>query len=159
LLYVNERASPIFITLLGRHISVGIASTLLMSYVKEGRLNALAVSVPNRLSSAPESPTVAEAAGMPGYDMQTWFVLAGPAGMPAAIVDRLQREAGKALAQPEMRTRITDLGIEPANDPSPQKAAEIMRTYQVRMRKLIEAAGISLGDRRRCIVKRVSACA
>ncbi|KAF1044222.1 Bug family tripartite tricarboxylate transporter substrate binding protein [Xylophilus sp.] len=66
---------------------------------KDGRLRLLAIGSPQRLPVVPDVPTVAEVAGKPGYDSDTWTGLAGPAGLPAPIVERLNKAAQRALAR------------------------------------------------------------
>ena len=69
--------------------------------VKEGKLRALGVTSLKRSRAAPEIPTIAEQ-GLPGFDAASWFALFAPAGTPRPIVDRLQAEVKKILAQPEI---------------------------------------------------------
>ena len=83
-----------------------------MPHVRSGRLRALAVSGAARADSAPELPTVAES-GLPGYVVQGWLSLVGPAGMPPDIVRRLSAETVKAFADPAMRERLLRLGATP----------------------------------------------
>ena len=80
--------------------------------VREGRVRALAVSALHRSPAAPELPTMAES-GFPGFDATTWYALMAPAGTPPAIVERLQRELARSLAQPEFRKKFDDVGMEP----------------------------------------------
>lgn len=81
---------------------------------KSGRLRAVAVTTRKRSASAPDLPTIAES-GVPGYEMGQWYGLLAPNGTPAAIVDRLNAEAGKALQHPELRRRFLAEGAEPAH--------------------------------------------
>src|SRR5437870_2413110 len=70
------------------------------AYVKGGRLRALAVTSAKRIAAMPELPTVAEA-GVPGYEFETWFVVAAPKGTPRAIVDTLNSHIRKVMTPPE----------------------------------------------------------
>ncbi|MFZ4407881.1 MAG: Bug family tripartite tricarboxylate transporter substrate binding protein [Paracraurococcus sp.] len=77
---------------------------------REGRVRALAVSTRDRSALAPDIPAVAET--LPGYNLSVWFMLAGPAGTPAPVVDRLNREVAAVLAEPELRARLNGQGFD-----------------------------------------------
>ena len=80
--------------------------------IRDGKLQALAVSTSRRSSLLPEVPTTVEA-GVPGSDYSFWVAFVVPAATPAAVVARLQQEAAKALAQPELVERLAKMGAEP----------------------------------------------
>lgn len=79
--------------------------------IKDGKLLALAVSTPQRTPALPQVPTTVEA-GVPGSDYTFWVGMFVPAATPAATVKRLHEEALKALAQPEVKERMTKLGAD-----------------------------------------------
>jgi tripartite-type tricarboxylate transporter receptor subunit TctC len=136
-------AGPIATDVVGGHIPLGItAPPGFMPFYKDRKVHVLAVTGPDRSSAMPDVPTVAEALGEPGYNFQTWFALAGPAGLPRPIVDRLQREIAKIVADPEMRDVLVGFGMNPATDTTPERAAAIMKSDAERLGKLIEASGI-----------------
>ena len=83
-----------------------------LSLIRDGRLQALAVSTPKRSSLLPEVPTTVEA-GVPGSDYIFWVAMVVPSATPAAAVARLQQEAAKALAQPELIEKLAKIGAEP----------------------------------------------
>jgi tripartite-type tricarboxylate transporter receptor subunit TctC len=85
--------------------------------IRDGRLQALAVSTPKRSTLLPDVPTTVEA-GVPGSDYTFWVALVVPSATPATIVTRLQQEAVKALAQPELVEKLAKLGAEPMPMPS-----------------------------------------
>jgi tripartite-type tricarboxylate transporter receptor subunit TctC len=72
--------------------------------MQAGRVKGIAVTGAARMRALPELPTVAES-GVPGYSVEAWFALFAPARVPAAIVDRLQVEAAKAIHAPEIARR------------------------------------------------------
>jgi tripartite-type tricarboxylate transporter receptor subunit TctC len=111
-----------------------------MPHVKSGRLRALAVTGSKRLSFYPDIPTVAEA-GVPGYDVQGWFAVYGPAGLARPVLDRLNAEFVKALSAPALRERLTGLGLEPATT-TPEGLADLMRADREKWIKLIAEAKI-----------------
>jgi len=81
-------------------------------HIKSGALRALAVSTPQRNANFPNVPTAVEA-GVPGYDFASWGGIFAPAGTPRDIVLRLNSEIGKALASPDTRKRLDDMGLVP----------------------------------------------
>lgn len=95
---------------IGGHVPLVVVNALEATpYIKEGRLKGLAVTGPSRLAALPDVPTVAEG-GLAGFDAQTWWALFAPAGTPPAIVQKLQGEVHKALADPKLRERIETVG-------------------------------------------------
>ena len=84
-----------------------------MAQVKAGKLKALAVTTAERSKLAPELPTMAEA-GLPGFDISTWFGLFAPAGTPKDVVAKWNAEVTKILNSPDMRERLAAQGAEPA---------------------------------------------
>lgn len=128
---------------LGGQIDVGVGTPpVYRSFEKDGRLRALGVSVPSRLSFLPEVPTGIESGVGPAYDVQTWYALAGPAKIPRPIVERLHAEMAKILAEPEMQKRLIDFGIAAPADGSPEAALSHMKSYTEQMGRLMKAAGI-----------------
>jgi len=115
-----------------------VAATLPL--VKAGRLRALAVSTPKRSQVVPDIPTVAEA-GVPGYEVTTWYGFFGPAALPGNIVAKLNAEFTRILAMPDVRQRLLHEGAEPGNLTLPQFAAFI-RADSARWAKAIKDAGI-----------------
>jgi tripartite-type tricarboxylate transporter receptor subunit TctC len=83
-----------------------------VSHVREGRLAGLGVSSLKRDPLLPAVPTVDEA-GVPGYESELWFGVLGPAGLPAAVRTKLNREITRVLSDAETRGRWSAIGIEP----------------------------------------------
>ena len=81
--------------------------------VRDGRLIALGVTAPKRVSMYPNVPTLAES-GLPGFVFDSWGGLLAPAKTPRAIIDRLNREVTAALNSPDIQSRMRALGAEPA---------------------------------------------
>jgi len=110
-----------------------------LQQVRAGKLRALAVTGPARSPVLPQLPTVAGAA-LPGYNITSWFGLYAPSGTSPQIIERLNREANKALAIVPIRRRLTDQGIEPAGG-TPGQFAEFMRTELVKWGKIVRESG------------------
>jgi len=84
-------------------------------YMKTGRVKVIAVSSAQRSLALPEVPTVAEAGDIVGFGAQGWSALVAPAGTPSPIMQKLHIELKAALARPEMRKRLLDLGVDPVD--------------------------------------------
>lgn len=84
------------------------------SHVKAGTLRLLAVTQARRLAAHPDVPTVQEAAGLPGFDVFSWFGLSASTGTPVDILERLGAEVVAAIKDPEIAEKIRAVGAEPA---------------------------------------------
>jgi tripartite-type tricarboxylate transporter receptor subunit TctC len=103
--------APAINDLLGGQLHLIFANlSAVIGNVKAGSLRALAVTSAQRAATAPEIPTIAEAA-LPGFDAATWFALVAPAATPRDIVLRLNAEVTRLVAQPETQQRFADLGM------------------------------------------------
>ncbi len=110
--------------------------------VKSGKLKALAVTTPQRVSSLPGVPTVAES-GLPGFRYSLWGGLFAPAGTPQAVIDQLNREVNTALAAPDIRARFEADGLAvPRNTPA--EFADYVRAEAAKFDKLVRDANIKL---------------
>jgi len=108
--------------------------------VKSGRLRALAVTTTSRSGALPDVPTMAEA-GLPGFEMQSWFGLLAPAGTPRPIISRLNAETIKALNTPEMKSAIATMGANLMSG-SPEPFADHIKSEIGRIGEIVKAAGI-----------------
>ena len=96
-----------------------------LPHIKSGRLKALAVTSRTRSPALPDVPTIEEAAGLKGFDASSWFGLFAPAGTPRTVVDKIQADVAKALAQPAVRERFVAQGADPGGNTPDQFAAFI----------------------------------
>jgi tripartite-type tricarboxylate transporter receptor subunit TctC len=110
-----------------------------MGLAKAGKLRILGVTTPKRLSFWPELPTIAES-GLPGYEVIAWFGLFAPAGTPAAVIDRLNAEANKALAMPAVRENLMAQGFELMGGTVAEFAA-FVRAEIEKWAKVVKATG------------------
>ncbi|MEO7937455.1 MAG: tripartite tricarboxylate transporter substrate binding protein, partial [Burkholderiaceae bacterium] len=84
-----------------------------LPFVKAGKLRALAVTGSKRSPLLPNVPTLAEA-GMADQELYSWYGLWGPANLPPEVLKRLGEASARVMAQPDMKSRLTNLGFEPA---------------------------------------------
>jgi tripartite-type tricarboxylate transporter receptor subunit TctC len=114
-----------------------------LPHIQAGRLKALAVTSATRSAAAPEIPTMAESAGVPGYEATQWVGLVAPAGTPAEVVARINAELNRALQQPDVRERIGKLGVDFAPT-TPEQFTAYIKTDTSKWTELIKALGIQL---------------
>ncbi|NML17978.1 Bug family tripartite tricarboxylate transporter substrate binding protein [Azohydromonas caseinilytica] len=105
-------AAPALQDLLASQIDYYFDPATGFSHIREGRAKLLAVSGSKRSPFFPDTPTLAEA-GVKGVELGNWFGLFAPAATPPEVVARLGREIAKAVAQPEVKQRFAELGVEP----------------------------------------------
>jgi len=107
---------------------------------KSGRVHALAVTSPQRLAALPDVPTLAEA-GYPKLDVRDWWGLVAPAATPAAIIDRVNAEVRKALADPAAVKRFSDAGIF-VHTGTPAEFGDLMRSEFAKWGELVRRQGL-----------------
>ncbi|AEG94267.1 Bug family tripartite tricarboxylate transporter substrate binding protein [Ramlibacter tataouinensis] len=106
--------------------------------IRSGRLKALAVTTLQRSTSLPEVPPVAQT--LPGFAIDTWWGLVGPAGLARDTVQRLNQAFVAALQAPETRSRFAQLLAEPVST-SPEEFGAFMQAELVRYEKIVKASG------------------
>lgn len=110
--------------------------------VRNGQLRALGVTTSDRVAAFPDLPTIAEA-GVPGYEIATWYGIWAPRGTPGEIVGRLQQAVATAVATPEVKARLDALGARPVAD-SPADFARFVRSEYDRWGRLVRDANIRM---------------
>jgi len=134
-------AAPALIDLIGGHVVIYFSGMPpAMPHVRAGKLRALAVSTANRSPAAPDVPAVAEA-GIPGFDVPTWFGVLVPAATPKDIVAKLHAGITKALNAPDVRDRMAREGAE-TSPMTPEQFAAFIRTETAKFAKIIKDAGV-----------------
>ena len=126
--------------LLGGRVTMMFGGTAVLPMVREGKLRALAVTSLRRSSATPELPTIAES-GYPGFEFTNWSGLLASAKTPAMIVGKLHLETAKALALPDLRAKLADLGLEAVGN-SPDEFAALIKFEIPKWAKVIKNAGI-----------------
>ena len=110
--------------------------------IKSGKLKALAVTSMTRSPHLPDVPTL-DASGLKGYDLVTWFGFGVPAGTPPEIVQRLHDEFAKAAAEPSVKARLKEAGLDPIDQLQPADFAKLIAADLAKWSPIIKAAGAS----------------
>jgi len=114
--------------------------TTALPQIKAGKVRPLAVLTEKRIAAIPDVPTGIEA-GVPGFTMPLWYGMFAPAATPREIVARLNRELLTALGTPELRERLTALGVDPWPG-TPEELGQLLRTEIERYGKVARSAGL-----------------
>lgn len=134
-------SAPMVNDLLGGHIDTAFDNTPnVLPQVNAGKLRALGVSSKTRSTLAAGVPTVSES-GAPGYEVTVWFGVVGPAGMPPAIVRKLNSEMNAILKMDDVKRRFQDQGVEPAGG-SPAQFSDHITTEIAKWAKVAKDANI-----------------
>lgn len=108
--------------------------------IKGGGVRALAVSTRSRFAGLPDIPTVHEA-GVPGYEVMSWNGLGAPARTPKAVIERLNRAVGEALAMSDVKQRFQELAVDTRPD-TPEGFRKLVASEIVKWKAVIENARI-----------------
>lgn len=137
----HKGAAEALASLLGGQTDLMFASlSSSIPLIKAGRLRAFAVTGAKRSPSIPELPTVAEAAGLKGYEASAWFGIVGPAGVPKVAVATLNKAALSALEDAEVRKRLFNAGVE-IRVSSPEDFARYIASEMEKWAKVVKASG------------------
>jgi tripartite-type tricarboxylate transporter receptor subunit TctC len=137
-------AAPWSPTVIGGRITMTLQNMgVLLPHVREGRLRGIAVTSLKR-SAVIDLPTVAES-GLPGFEATSWFGLMAPAGTPRAVVAKVHQDALKVAAMPDVRDKLTALGLDTASD-GPEALAAIIKADIAKWAKVIKDANIKAGN-------------
>jgi len=109
--------------------------------IKAGKVRPLAVTTLKRSAFAPELPTMAEAdPRLKGFDLDTWFGIMAPAGIPKEAQDRLHAEIVKALATADLKERLTRMGAETGGN-TPQQFGDFIQREMVKYARIVKLSG------------------
>lgn len=114
-----------------------------LPFIQSGRLRALAIAGPKRVSSLPGIPTASEAAKLPGYEAVSWYALMGPAGMHKDTVSKIQADVAKAVNSPEIRERLQGMGAE-VNGSTTAELVTVMQADYLRYGKIVRSINLTL---------------
>jgi tripartite-type tricarboxylate transporter receptor subunit TctC len=116
------------------------AVSIVLPYIKDGRMRALGVPSSARSPLLPQVPTFTEA-GVPGFEWRTWASFVVPLATPAPIAERLNAELVKAVSSPEVRDKLIAQGLEPIGS-KPEVVTQWTRDGLARMRDIVQRAKI-----------------
>ncbi len=112
--------------------------------VRDGRVKGLAVTGRERFPAFPDIPTLAEGA-IPGFDLENWFAVIGPRGLPAPVTAALNRAIVAALAEPQLRERYLTAGVVPWQRPNtPADARVFFERELVKFREVVQRTGVRM---------------
>jgi tripartite-type tricarboxylate transporter receptor subunit TctC len=112
-----------------------------ISFIRSGKIRALAVTTAARSPALPDVPTVADT--VPGYEATAWFGMGAPKGTPAAIVEKINRTVNEALADPKVVAKLAELGGVPLTG-TPEDFGKVMASETEKWSKVVKFAGISI---------------
>jgi tripartite-type tricarboxylate transporter receptor subunit TctC len=125
------------------HVNMGFAEFgAALPLIKDGKLRALAVSSSTRLPALPDIPPFAEAANAPDFEAVSWHMMFAPAATPQDIVARLHGEMKKVMAAPDLRKKISDLGLIPVDTPPVDGIRAYIKSEQEKWGSLVKKLGL-----------------
>ncbi len=127
-------------TIGGQLMMVSTSVPALAPYIKSGRLRSIAVTSLKRSSMMPDVPTIAEQ-GFPGFNINYWLGLIGPANLPPAVVAKINQDVNAALKLPEVRDQFLAQGAEPAGG-TPQEFDALIKRESKEWITMVKKAGI-----------------
>ncbi len=134
-------AAPALVDLLAGQVHIVFGSSpSVMPYVKSNKLRALGVTSAKRVGALSELPTIAES-GLPEYIVTGWYGLLAPAGTPASVIGKLNRDLVSTLSQPAIRQKLIELGLE-VETSTPLAFGDLIKTETAKYAKVIRSANI-----------------
>jgi tripartite-type tricarboxylate transporter receptor subunit TctC len=131
----------VFTDVIGGRVTMTMQNVgTILPVVQQKQLHALVITSLKRSTVMPELPTAAES-GLPGFEAISWFGLMAPAGTPAAIVDKVYKQAAQIVAAPEMKEKLAQLGLDTTSDP-PDAFGAIIKSDIAKWAKVIQDANI-----------------
>ncbi len=132
-------AGPALIDLMAGQVHVlfdNLPSSI--GHIKGGKLRALAVTSAEREPSLPDTPTVGET--VPGYEATAWFGIGMPKGTPREVIEKVNAEVNRALADPKMRERLAELGGKPISG-TPEDFGKVIAAETEKWAKVVVSSG------------------
>jgi tripartite-type tricarboxylate transporter receptor subunit TctC len=125
-----QGVGPAMKDLLGGRLQLMLAQVpSALPQIKAGKLRPLGVASSAPLAALPEVPTIAAAAGLPGYEAVSWYALMAPAGTPQEVINKVHADVAKVLQFPEVRDRLAGMGAEPSGEAPAELAKRIKLEY------------------------------
>ena len=137
-------SAPSFTALLSGEVDMSFENSLIvLPHIKTGKVRALAVTSERRSRLLPDLPTIADAAGLPGYGASGWYGFLAPAATPRAVIARLHAEIAQALRHPEVVERLSGQGAEPVGS-TPEEFGAFIRSEIDKWARLVKAANMKV---------------
>jgi len=134
-------AAPAINDLLGQQVQMAFLDLpVILPHIKAGTLRAVALGAKERVPTAPDVPTTAEV-GMPDILIENWYGMIAPAGTPPPIIDRLNRVATEAMADPAVKEKLADQGLALVPQ-TPEQFRAYIASETARWAKVIKDAGV-----------------
>jgi tripartite-type tricarboxylate transporter receptor subunit TctC len=134
-------SAPAIQDVIGGQVPVSFETvTVALPHIQSGKVRALAVTSAKRSPALPNTPTLQEA-GVAGFDVSSWQALYAPAGTPAAIVERLNAEVEKIIAQPDVKAKMEGLGLEHSPN-TPAQFASFGRSELAKWAKVVKDGNV-----------------
>ncbi|CAM3558568.1 ABC transporter substrate-binding protein [Bordetella sputigena] len=138
-------SSPMVVDLIAERVVMAIEQgPAVLSYIKSGKLKALAVTTAKRSEALPDVPTLAETV-LPGFEAVTWFALYAPKGVPQNVLDKVVPQIAKTMGSKEVKERLGAVGVEPASS-TPQAVVKRQADETALWKDVIARSKISLED-------------
>ncbi|MBI4290502.1 MAG: tripartite tricarboxylate transporter substrate binding protein [Betaproteobacteria bacterium] len=127
----------------GGEVPIGVvAASSAISFIKSGRVKAIAVTTARRIALGPDWPTVAES-GVPGFEASNWTALAAPAGTPREIIAKISADTNRVLKMPEVRERLATVGSVVLGS-TPEELGALIRDESARYATLARRLNLKL---------------
>lgn len=135
--------APAMVDLLGGNIQLIFATvSTAIVHVKAGRIRPLGMTAAKRSEFFPDIPTIAES-GVPGFAVDNWYGVVGPAGIPRPIVAKLHRDTSDVLNQRDVKERLVALGIVAFPTATPEEFGAYIKSEVARYAKIVQEAGVT----------------
>ena len=144
MVHVPYRGSgPAMVDLIGSAVDVNFDTlSSVLPHIRQGSVRGLGVTTARRSEQAPDLPTVAES-GVPGFDIDVWYMLYGPPALPPPVLARWAEAAAQSLAEPEVRQRLGEAGFDVGRG-TPAEAAALVQAETARYAEVMQRANIRL---------------
>ena len=141
--HVPYRGSgPALLDLIAGHIAFMVVDLQpALRRIREGKVRVLGVTTPQRVTAAPDIPTLAES-GLPGFELVAWQGVVAPVGTSRPIIDELVGQIGKLVADPATRERFAAVALEPIAGSTPESFAGYIKTEADRWAAIVRSAGV-----------------
>lgn len=138
-------SGPMVVDLIAERVVMVIEQgPAVLSYIRAGKLKALAVTTAKRSEALPDVPTLGETV-LPGFEATTWFALYAPKGVPRAVIDKVVPEVAKTMASKEVKERMSVVGVEPMSS-TPEDVVKRQAAETAMWKDVIAKSKISLED-------------